>query len=294
VVNEVKEVCVAALDGAPALDGAAPPLPDGPAMLAIARRSLQVRARLAAAGASLAVVAIVATVGVVAGALGRPAVTTDQRVAAPVGKPAPARVVAPPPAPSAMQAHSHGLRIAGLLVAAVPAGYTTTVEHISADASPASTWQTMAGDYFSSVRVLVASGGREGQLSSHIVTDGQSMTDDDLCTAAAAERFARLVDAPATNCAVVTIDGVSVQVSTGVSEQFGQINAAVRLIDGGLLAVVVGQRIPSYPVGDDDPPPDPVTAPQAGLILGGRPGLPAPALTREQVAALAANPAMLP
>jgi hypothetical protein len=289
VVNEVKEACAAALDGA------APPLPDGPAMLAVAQRSLKRRSRLVAGGAALAVVAVVTTVGVVASALGRPAPTSDQRVAAPIAGPAPARVAAlPPPAPSAMEAHSHGPHIAELLLAAVPAGYTTTVENISADASPASTWQTMDGRYFSSVRVLVASDGREGQLSSHIVTDGQSMAEADLCTAAAADRFGRMVDAPATDCEVVTVNGVTVRVTSGASETFGHINAAIRLIDGGLLAVVACQRIPVSSGGDDDPPPDAATAPRTGLILGGRPGLTSPVLTREQVAALAADPAMLP
>jgi len=286
-VNEVKEVCAAALDGP------APPLPDGREMLAVARRSVGRRARLAAGGAGLAVVVVVTTVGVVASAVAGPPTTTYRKT--PVVGPAPVRaVLPPPPAPSAMEAHRHGPQIAGLLVAAVPAGFTTTVEHISADTSPASTWQTMNGEYFSSVRVLVAAGGREGQLSSHIVTDGQPMSDVDLCTAAAAARFAQLVDAPATNCEVVTIDGVTVQVSSGVSEMFGQINAAVRLIDGGLLAVVAAQRIPSYAVGNDELPPDAAASPPASLILGGRPGLSSPVLTRSQVAALAADPAMLP
>jgi len=63
---------------------------------------------------------------------------------------------------------------------------------------------------------------------------------------------------------------------------------------GGLLAVLSVQRNPSYAVGADDLPPDAVTSPSTDLILGGRPGLTSPPLTREQVAALAANPAMLP
>ena len=286
-MNEVKEVCAAALDGP------APPLPDGLEMLAVARRAVARRTRLAAGGAGLAVIVVVATVGVLASALARPPATAYRQ--APVAATAPVRAAAPlPPAPSAMQAHRHGSQIAGLLVAAVPAGFTTTVEHVSLDTSPASTWQTMDGEYFSSVRVLVASDGREGELSSHIITDGQSMSDADLCTAAAAARFAPLVDAPASSCEVVTIDGVRVQVSTGTTEKFGEVNAAVRLIDGGLLAVVAVERIPSYAVGYDDLPPDAVTSPSTDLIRGGRPGLPSAPLSREQVAALAASPAMLP
>jgi hypothetical protein len=87
------------------------------------------------------------------------------------------------------------------------------------------------------------------------------------------------------------VNGVPIRVTSWLDPDFGTVNLAVRMLNGGLLAVEATQRHWIY--NSDSPlPPDAVKpAPPAAAQP---PALAAPVLTGDQLAQLAADPAMLP
>ncbi|MGN9911642.1 hypothetical protein ACTMTJ_29290 [Phytohabitans sp. LJ34] len=285
-MNEVRTICELALDEP------APPLRDGAAALAIARRTTARRNRLRVAGSSAVAVAV-------AGVLATPAVAGWQAAPAPdagpatettAAQPAPA-TTAPAPPPSAHAGPVHGRAMAAVLKAAVPPGHTVTkVDGLSDDKTVYSRKHRLEpGSQLMAAytQVEIAAGGGEGQLMAVILYDGKKAPSGDLC---APEHAGSKADA-ALPCEVVTVNGVPVKVTRQHDPEYGEVISAVRFLDGGELMVSSWQGIPSYEP-DGNLPPDAVDKQPEGDDH--RPPLADPPLSAQQVAELAADPAMLP
>ncbi len=91
---------------------------------------------------------------------------------------------------------------------------------------------------------------------------------------------------------VITVDGTPIRVSTGTRPDVGEVMIATRVLAGGFLAVITQQGTPVYEPDTDNPPPDARHRPSS-VHHDHRPPLATSPLTAEQLAALAANPAML-
>lgn len=276
------------------LDEAAPALPSAHETLDVARRSRR-RSVLAVAGAGLAsaVVLAAASIGAAAVLVGGDGVAPAP--ADPMAAPPAATSAAPvqppplPPAPNPEAAQAHGKRNSEVLTAAAPAGLTAVVDWMSAG-SPAATWRIESGpEYVSTVHVVLTTGQADGMVSVDI-HGGLSGLGTDLCADTVTSHLA-----PASpGCDIVTVNGVPIRVFSTHDER-GDVNTAVRLLDGGLLVVRAQQGIEAYQP-EDHVPPDGHVGIRDGKhsILGGWPALPAVPLAPEQVAALAADPALLP
>jgi hypothetical protein len=281
------------------LEAPAPPLPTAEETLRHARTSRRRRAAWAVGGSGLASALVVAAVAAGAALFGPQAAgglaVVEPDVAAPIG---PAEPPAPPPAaPTREEAHGHGDEIAAILLAAVPPGHTGLLQRLSSGGQVAATWQLENGpQYSSSVHVIVTNGQADGMLRSSIF-GGIDPLGDDICAPAVTAYLTRMYSStyPAT-CDVVTINGVQIRLSSTHDAEHGDINRATRLLNGGILTVEAEQGIPVHQA-DDDPPPDASADPPVDRehsILGGWPALPAVPLTTAQLAAIAADPDLLP
>jgi hypothetical protein len=281
------------------LESPAPPLPTAEDTLRHARTSRRRRAAWAVGGSGLASALVVAAVAAGAAlfgpqAAGGPA-ERDPAVAVPV---APGEVpLAPPPAaPTWERAHDHGDEIGAILVAAVPSGYTGLLQRLSTN-GPAATFQVEHGPrYSSSVYVIVTNGRADGLIRSSIY-GGEDPLGDDICSPAATAYLRHMYsEAYPSTCETVTINGVQIRLSSTHDAEHGDINRATRLLDGGILTVEAEQGLPVHRV-DDGLPPDVLTRPGTDgehTILGGWPALPAVPLTTAELAAIVANPGLLP
>jgi hypothetical protein len=290
-VNEVRTICELVLDEP------GPPLRDGTAALAIARRATARRNRLRAAGSGLAAAAV-------AGVLATPAVAGWQAAPAPDTTAAqlepsatattrPPSTPPTPPArpPSAHAAPAHGHAMAAVLKAAVPPGYTVTkVKGLSDDRKVYSRTLRLKPNeslLAAHTRVEIAAGGGKGQLMAVIMYNGDRYPEGDLCSPKLAGSS---VDA-ALPCEVVTVNGVQIKVTREHDAERGEDVVAIRYLEGGYLMVSSAQGIARYQP-DGNLPPDAVdTKPSEEEH---RPPLAEPPLTAQQVAELAADPAMLP
>ncbi|MDG6106737.1 hypothetical protein Daura_29235 [Dactylosporangium aurantiacum] len=268
-INDVRELCELTLG----VD--APPLRTADRALAIAARASARRDRLVAASVGLAGVTVAA-------ALVTPALL-------PASAPAPAVVAAPAPsvstavpsvAPvrSATAPASHDRRMYDVLVAALPAGYHGSTRYpfaepsqspIRIDSPPPSTPLYI----HAYAEVTVSDGRGEGDLFAAIAADGSPLpTGGDLCALPEAGR----------ECRVIDVAGVPVRVGLEDDELGGDVLVARRYLDGGFLMLAAQRSVPEIGLG----------TPQRQPSL--KPALGAPFLTAEQLAAIAANPAMLP
>jgi hypothetical protein len=274
------------------LDDPAPPLPTAAETLSAARGSARRTVfALAAAGAAGAVVIATVGVGLALGGGHRAAPAPIAPAASRPAAPSPSRPpVPPPPAPGQEAADKHGKQTAALLMGTVPAGLTGLVQEAS-PGSPAWTWQFgYTSEYASTVYVVLTTGQADGELSASI-RGGMSDLGTDLCSPKVTK-----LETPAgtTGCDVVDVDGVAIRVAVTHNER-GEVITAIRMLAGGLLVVQSQQGIEPHQA-DGNPPPDAKTGTRnrQHSMLGGWPALPAPPLTTEQVAALAANRGLLP
>jgi len=256
-MNEVRMICEHMLEGPE------PPLREAGEVLRLARRAGRRRAWLSAlAAGGTAAAMLVGAVMVVPWLSAR---------AAPTG------LAAVPPASKAVAraAPSHGRKMAGLLTAAVPAGYASDTETTFSDvdqvyptASPAGgTSQILAGAV-----VRVYSGSREGRLFAYLVYDGRTVPDGDVCASPPNDP-----SGSGSGCAVRLVDGVPIGVVTVTDAVRGQVFEATRDLDGGWLIVGAQQGAGAAAYGG-----------------AGAAALPAPLLDVATVARLAGDPAMLP
>jgi hypothetical protein len=281
------------------LDAPAPPLATAEETLRKARTQRRRRTVWAAGGTGLASAAVVAAVAAGVALFGPQAATglaeSPPAVDVPVA-PAEAPLAPLPAAPTWEEADDHGDEVGAILVAAVPSGYTGLLQQLSTT-GPGATWQHESGPrYTSSVYVIVSNGQADGLLRSTI-SGGMDPLGDDICAPAVTAFLQRWYSyAYPSACDVVTVDGVQVRLSSTHDAEHGDINRAIRLLNGGFLAVEAKQGIPVHRA-DDSPPPDAsANPPDDGehSILGGWPALPAAPLTTAQLAIIAADPGLLP
>jgi hypothetical protein len=201
------------------------------------------------------------TVGavVLATVVGLVALAGPRSSSVPVGDPA--------AAPAALAAASHGAQLAAVLLAAVPDGYTPAAATTFGD-DPTVYPTTVGGRS----RILAAAvvpvfwGPAKGQLFAYLVYDGHP----------AIAPGADLCAEPTTgSCVPMTVHGVPIRVVTLTDPVQGYVVTATRFLDGGRLTVGASQGVPA-----DDP--------AHGSPLSG------PLLDGPAVAAITANPAMLP
>ncbi|GAA4456503.1 hypothetical protein [Phytohabitans houttuyneae] len=287
-MNEVKTICELALEDP------APPLRDGAAALAMARRSTARRNRLRVAGSGVAAAAVagVLLTPAFAGMRAAPSADPAPRTETTAAGLAPAATTTTAP-PSAHAAPVHGRQMEKILRAAVPSGpWKIDSFRGSGDKTVYSRKLRMepGRQMLSAVsQIRVTADGRAGELMAVILYDGKpAPTRADLC---ARELAPSKVDA-ALPCEVITVNGVLIKVTREHDAERGEVIVAVRHLDGGELMVSSAQGVASYEP-EGDLPPDAVNTRPSGRDVALTP-LAEPLLTARQVAELAADPAMLP
>jgi len=276
-VTEIRELCDQMI-------ATPPPMRDSASVLAAARRSLARRRAGVAGVGALAVAAATATVltlpSVLAGAApiqAPPVVAASGPVSVSAGPPAP--TVLPP----ARAAFTHSEQMRQLLLAQIPSGYVVSQYPVAYDTGfdptavlpnqkyPAPTGGAMdvafAGEF-------LAAGGGQGLLSASI-----------LATADAPPAAPCQGNPAGTVCHIVTVDGVNIEVSTW-HDQSGRHIGAVRRLQGGVLMVIASQGLGT---GDTTRPKDAPSGQDSRI----KPPLATLPFTEQQLAALAADPAML-
>jgi hypothetical protein len=298
-VNEVKEICAAVLD-APA-----PPMRGVDQVLAAARRSARRRSWAAGTGTGVAVAAATAAVLVVptmagTGPAGTGPVALGPAATVAAGTPSAPSPPSLPSAPGWPALRAHGRQIAAVLSAALPPGYTLTTWPGRGAMTDVYAWLVVSpadgrptGHYVAIAPMQVGKDGRQGELSVLVSEDGVPAPTADLCSAPVSGRVGRMVDDPAATgarCQVLTIAGTLVRVVTEHDAQRGEVVTATRFLRDGLVVVSSAQGVRN-PGQDEDVPPDAV---RGGRVNGWRPPLARPVFTAAQVAAIAANPDLLP
>ncbi|MET7398977.1 hypothetical protein ABZS66_36415 [Dactylosporangium sp. NPDC005572] len=283
-MNDVKYLCEVSLD-APA-----PPLRDASTALAIARRDTARRSRVRATAGLAGVAALAAVVTPVA--FGGPAIVAGQVPPAASAVPSAAPSATTAETPPAQAAATDDRKVYERLVAALPAGYTARTQYpfatdttrypIRLDGVPAGGSVLIA----MTVSALVSDGTGEGKLWAYLANDGNPAPTGDLCAPPALQPL------DGEDCVVQTIGGVPVRITTQRDEDGRPVTVARRYLRGGWFEVIAEQKVQVYN-GDTDLPPD-AKATRKPDSKTPKPALAAPFLTRDQVAALAADPAMLP
>jgi hypothetical protein len=235
----------------------APPMTDSADVLRTARRSAAVhgRLRLAGFGAGIAAAVVVAAVA---------AVTVQANIHSGRTQRGPAQVAAP----GRPEARAHAEKMDDLLAAAVPAGYTVSVSQHAPDdlvvAFITSSGQPVVSSW-ADASVVVGDAGGRGILQATVwfvdPPGGPCARQN-----------------PAAVCEQVTVGGVAVEVYT-LTDDAGRHISAVRRFPGGYVSVGAVQAIKHYPN-------------SIGPVV--EPGLAVFPFTKDQIVALAANPAMLP
>ncbi|WP_327000392.1 hypothetical protein OHA72_35385 [Dactylosporangium sp. NBC_01737] len=181
--------------------------------------------------------------------------------------------------PAARAAYTHGATMRGLLLAAVPAGYTTADYPTSYDKDfdpnavlPNAKFPAPAKGLLNVAfgGLMLQAGGGEGMLTASIWATSST---------------GQLEECVPGSCEVVTVDGVSVEVRTW-SDEGGRHISATRRLTGGWLSVIASQGLAT---GGTETPLDGAQNRHPRV----KPALPVLPFTTQQIAALALNPAML-
>lgn len=289
-MNDVKYLCEQLLD-------APPPLREGADMLAAVHRSAARRSAVLAGGGLLATAALTgAAVLAVPILAGHATPATVPLGAPPVNPPSSA---AAPEVPYARAAGTHDKKMFLAIKKALPAGYTATSQYPFSTsrtpypADPAAPRGKGAGAVLAAdVSVLVAKDGRVGWLAANIVNDGRPVPTGDLCGPEAANRNH---DQPGSTCASVTVNGTTIRVTKehwdNTAPEIDVITATRYLRDGALM-ITESRSVPDFQSEKGQLPPDAVNR---------HPKKQTPTsalgdwfLSADQLAALAADPAMLP
>jgi hypothetical protein len=290
-MNDVKHLCEQLLD-------APPPLRDGSEMLAAVHRSAARRSALRAGGGLVAAAAFTGAAAAVAPVLaGNPPAPVVPSGASP--GPAPAVATAPAPIPYAQAAGVHDRKMFQAIKRALPPGYTATPEHAFSTGrtpyptDPAAPAGKGRGAVLAAhVGVLVSRDGRVGWLSAAVVNDGRPVPTGDLCGPAVAKRNN---EQPGTACQSFAVNGVTVQVTREHWDNTApeiDVIIATRYLRNGSLTITESRSVPDFQSEKDPLPPDAVNRhpkkqnPTSALSDW--------VLTDDQLAALVADPAMLP
>ena len=297
-MNEVKEVC------ALMLDEPEPPLRAGSDVWSQARRATRRRAAHRLIGAGGAGLAAAAAVALVAGSLAGPGAVNDRSTAggASVDGPGPARrapdMVAAaqrtlPDAPTAEQITAHADQIFHALFGAVPSGYEAH-RRWGDDSFPL--WYYSGhgpgaldtGNFVAMASVLLRAEGREGALSASVRSDHLPAPTGDLCSAAVDERTGQV---PGRTCQVITVGGLPMRVTTHHDPEEQEVVTATWFVRNGFVSVSAAQGLPEYTQDTHRPADAPDPGGDAPQHL---PPLAHPVFTPQQVAAIAADPGLLP
>ena len=289
-MNDVKYLCEQLLD-------APPPMRDGAEMLAAVHRSSARRSAIRAGGGLLATAALTGTAVLVA-----PILTGHPAPAVPVGA---SPVAAPPssaPVPEVPYAQASGVHDKKMFTAikrALPAGYTATTQYpFSTSRTPyptdpaAPVGKGGGATLAANVSVLVSKDSRVGWLAANIVNDGRPIPTGDLCGPETAKRNN---DQPGTACKTITVDGTTIRVTREHWDNTApeiDVITATRFLRNGALTITESRSVPDFQSEKAQLPPDAVNR---------HPKKQTPTsalgdwfLTDDQLAALIADPAMLP
>jgi hypothetical protein len=276
-----------------------PPMRTVDEALSVARRATNRRTThrlLGVAGVALGVAVAVAVVpGFHQGDARRPA---DPAADAAVD-PAPAMVQAAQtvlPDPTAEQIQAHAREIIRILKAAVPAGFEAKEAYPESAGAPL--WyvsdgtkpvDTATAQYAAIANVLILSDGRQGEISAVVMGDRKPAPTGDLCGAEVTAR----VDLPGTllSCEVVTISGLPLRVTTYSDPERLTVINATWFVRNGYVTVSAAQGIPYYHPDANRPADAPASG---GEVPANLPPLTSPVFTPQQVAAVAADPNLLP
>ncbi|MEU7873482.1 hypothetical protein [Dactylosporangium sp. NPDC049140] len=293
-MNDVKYLCEQLLDGAP------PPLREGAEVLAVARRSTARRSAVRTTGGLVAVAAVTGTAVLVAPALANDHRATNVQVGGPPApvSPSPSSVPSPPDVPYAQAPGTHEKTMLETIQRALPPGYTAAPEYpLSTNPTPYPTDPQAAAPgggvaLTANVSVLVSQDGRVGWLSAHIYNDGKPLPTGDLC---GPDVTRPIGDQPGWSCRVVDVNGTKIRVTrehwTNTAPEIDVITVT-KFLRNGALSLTESRSVPDFQSEKQTPPPDAVNA---------HPQQQAPTsalgdwfLTEDQLAALIADPAMLP
>jgi hypothetical protein len=236
------------------LDETQPPMRPADEMLAAVRGAARRRARIAAAGTGALALVVVLGAGSIVRMVAQPSAT------------------GPVAAPAASAAPAHGERMAQRLRDALPAGMTVGTVETFSDIQAVGLPAPAQGR----VRILAAAvltvyaDNREGEIYAYIVQD-PTPAPDDLCAD---------LQVPCT----IALGGAIVRVVTMTDGKRGKKVEATRFLTGGRLVVGAWQS-PSI---------DLASLTSAEHVVWPHPPMDEPPLDPQAVAALAADPAMLP
>jgi hypothetical protein len=285
-MNDVKFLCETLLDEP------APPLRDVADVLVVAHRAKARRtAALSAAGAFAGVAAIGAAL------LAVPRGPAPQPIAGGAGTATPPASAAPTKIPPVRIVPSHGRQVFDFLSKALPSSYTARTQYPFSTNStpyPSTPGQPLPsgaqGVYGLTVSIIVSDGSGEGQIWSLTVDDQRPAPTGDLCAPAVA---ARVKDLPGTPCRQTVVSGIPIRITTQKDDGGRDEVTAQRFLDGGYLDLIARQSVLTSGSWVGTLPPDAVST-KLPSQTGSRPALTTPFFTPEQVAALVANPVMLP
>jgi len=264
-----------------------PPLRPAVEVLTAARRRKRRRTVLGAAAGSLGALAMLAALSLAVDRSGPPAPLPQ------AAAPAPSTAVPPvPPVPAAEAVKEHASQIARALIGAVPAGYAAASVKLAGDTEPADKYKTRVsitkGGYRAVTLVRITAAKRSGVVAAVFGTDLPApRAGADLC---AAHRDLAIEGATITGCRMVDVGGTGVRVVSGADPGTGRVMSATRYLDGGYVVVSVSQGVRTYrlsPVGDQ-------WIWEVAVNPRNEEALAELPLTADRLAALAADPALLP
>ncbi len=261
-----------------------PPLRPVVEVLTAARRKKRRRTVLGAAAGSLAALAMLAGWSLAVDRSDPPAPLPQAA--------APSPSLAIPPVPAAEVVKEHASQIARALIGAVPAGYAAASVKLAGDTEPAEKYKTRVsinkGGYRAVTLVRITAAKRSGVVAAVFGTDLPApQAGADLC---AAHRDLAIEGATITGCRMVDIGGTGVRVVSGTDPGIGRVLSATRYLDGGYVVVSVSQGVRTYrlsPVGD-------TWIWEVAVNPRNEKALAEMPLSADRLAALAADPALLP
>lgn len=290
-MNDVKYLCEQLLD-------APPPLRDGAEMLAALHRSTARRSAIRAGGGLVATAALTGTAVFVAPMLaGHHQAQTVQVGGSPVATP-PSSAAAPE-VPYAQAPGTHDKKMFMAIRRALPPGYTATSQYrFSTDRTPYPTdpaaplGKDAGALAAANVSVLASKDGRVGWLAASIINDSRSMPTGDLCGPEIAKQNN---DQPGTACKVINVNGTNIRVTREHWDNTApeiDVITATKYLRNGALIITESRSVPDFQSEKAQLPPDAVNrhpkkqTPTSALGDW--------VLTEDQLAALVAEPTMLP
>jgi hypothetical protein len=144
--------------------------------------------------------------------------------------------------------------------------------------------------YAAMANVLIRSEGRQGEISAVVWGDRKPAPTGDMCGAEVNARVDQVLAAAGT-CEVITIGGLPIRVTTHTDPERLKVVDATWFVRNGFVTVSAAQGVPYYQPDSNRPADAP---PSGGEIPENLPPLVNAVFTPQQVAAIAAEPDLLP